>query len=259
MGCGVPSRGAGPEEPIAVLSDIHGNARALDAVLADARRRGIERFVDLGDCLYGPFDPRPAADRLLALGIPTVSGNEDRVLVEGAAGRSVSRTARFTLDRLERRHIDWLAALPQVARFGGFALVHGAPSDDTVYLLTEPRGGRLVARSADVVARLLGTTDGAVLCGHDHTPSVVRLADGRTVVNPGSVGCPAYTDETPEPHVVEAGSPDARYAIVVRTAEGVRAELVSVPYDAGAAADEAAANGFLDWAHGLRTGRVSIR
>jgi predicted phosphodiesterase len=256
------SRGSGgrESEPIAVLSDIHGNGRALDAVLADARRRGIERFVNLGDCLYGPFDPRSAADRLLELDGLTVAGNEDRVLVEAAAGSPVSPTARFTLGRLERRHIEWLAALPRVARVDGFVLFHGTPADDAVYLLTEPRGGRLVPRPIGAVARLLEEVRAdAVLCGHDHTPSVVRVDDGPTVVNPGSVGCPAYEDGVPVTHVVEIGSPDARYAIVARTAEGVRAELIAVPYDADAAADEAAESGFPDWAQWVRTGRVAVR
>jgi len=247
-------------EPIAVLSDIHGNRRALDAVLADIRRRGVKRVVNLGDCLYGPFDPLPAAEKLLELGMPTVSGNEDRVLLEGAAGSAVSRTARFTIDRLKRRHLDWIAGLPKVARIDDLVLFHGTTGDDTVYLLTRPHGGRLVPRPADAISCLLGdASERTILCGHDHTPAVVRLADGRTIVNPGSVGCPAYSDDGPDPHVVETGSPDARYAIVARTAEGVRAELVSVPYDAGAAAREAAANGFSDWAHWLRTGRVAPR
>ncbi len=247
-------------EPIAVLSDIHGNWRALDAVLADARRRGIKRRVNLGDCLYGPFDPCPVADRLLELGIPTVSGNEDRVLIEGAAGAPVSRTARFTIDRLGRRHLDWVAALPRIGRQGGFAFFHGAPADDSVYLLTRPQDGRLVARPADAVARRLGEIQEPVaLCGHDHTPAVVRLGDGRTIVNPGSVGCPAYEDGVPEAHVVEAGSPDARYAVVAWDDDGLRVELASVPYDADAAADEAARNGFPDWAQWVRTGRVGAR
>jgi len=247
-------------EPIAVLSDIHGNARALEAVLADVRRRGIRQWVNLGDCLYGPFDPLPAAERLLELGIPTVAGNEDRVLIEGAGGAPVSETARFTIDRLERRHLDWLAALPRVERVGGIVLFHGTPEDDTVYLLTGPRGGRLVARSADAISSLLGDVEErTVLCGHDHTPAAVRLDDGRTIVNPGSVGCPAYTDDEPAPHVVESGSTDARYAIVVRADDGVRTDLVSVSYDSGAAADEAVANGFPTWALWVRTGRVAPR
>ncbi|MDD5264814.1 MAG: metallophosphoesterase family protein [Candidatus Bipolaricaulis sp.] len=260
MGTTRGGRGERDPEPIAILSDIHGNWRALDAVLADAGRRGIRRQVNLGDCLYGPFDPRRAADRLLELDLPTVSGNEDRILTEGEAGEPVSRTARFTIDGLSRRHLDWVAALPRIARQNGVAFFHGTPADDSMYLLTRPEDGRLAPRPAGDVARRLGEVrEPVVLCGHDHTPAIVRLDDGRTIVNPGSVGCPAYEDGAPEAHVVEAGSPDARYAVVAWDGDGLRVELVSVPYDADAAADEAARNGFPDWACWVRTGRVAVR
>ncbi len=246
--------------PVAVLSDIHGNWRALDAVLADVRRRGVQRLVNLGDCLYGPFDPRLVADRLLELEIPTVSGNEDRILVEGAAGAPVSRTARFTTDRLDRRHLDWVAALPQITRIDDLVCFHGTPAKDTVYLLTRPQDGRLVARPAAAVAQLLGEIrEPLIPCGHDHTPAVVHLGEERTIVNPGSVGCPAYADDAPEAHVVEAGSPHARYAVVTWDDDGPRVELISVSYDADAAANEAARNGFPDWAQWVRTGRVATR
>ena len=75
---------------IAVLSDIHGNIRALDAVLDDIARRRIDRIANLGDCLYGPFDPVPVAERLL---------------VEASGGGPVSRTACFTLERLSETHL----------------------------------------------------------------------------------------------------------------------------------------------------------
>jgi predicted phosphodiesterase len=247
-------------EPIAVLSDIHGNGRALDAVLEDVRRRGVQQWVNLGDCLYGPFNPFPVAERLLELGIPTVGGNEDRALVEGAGGAPASETARFTIARLKRRHLDWLAALPRVERVDDLLLFHGTPEDNAVYLLTEPRGGRLVARSADAISSLLGgVEERTILCGHDHTPAAVRLDDGRTIVNPGSVGCPAYEDAAVEEHVVETGSPHARYAVVARLDDGLRIEHISVSYDADAAADEAACHGFIDWARWVRTGRVAPR
>lgn len=200
------------------------------------------------------------ADRLLELEILTVSGNEDRVLVEGAAGAPVSRTARFTIDRLDRRHLDWVAALPQIARIDGLVCFHGTPANNTVYLLTRPQDGRLVARPAAVVAQLLGEIrEPLILCGHDHTPSVVRLGEKRTIVNPGSVGCPAYADRTPEAHVVETGSPHARYAVVAWDDDGPRVELIPVSYDADAAADEAAQSGFPDWTQWVRTGRVGAR
>jgi len=246
-------------EPIAVLSDIHGNVRALDAVVADIARRGVERIVNLGDCLYGPFDPVPVAKRLMAADWPTVSGNEDRILVEAAAGQQVSRTARLTLERLRSDHLDWLARLPQTFSLDDRTIAfHGAPTDDTQYLLSRPTddGTMRAATEIEIVEQLGPADRPVILCGHDHLPRAVQLEDGRTIVNPGSVGLPAYTDDRPIPHRVENGTPHARYAIVQWDDATPQAELIAVPYDWNAAAATAAANGFPDWAHWLRTGRV---
>ncbi|MEW5825746.1 MAG: metallophosphoesterase family protein [Candidatus Bipolaricaulota bacterium] len=244
--------------PIAVLADVHGNARALDAVLREIERRGIRTIANLGDALYGPFDPRPVADRLPSIAVVSVSGNEDRVLVEAAAGRPASRTARFTCDRLAPAHVQWLASLPQRASLDGITLFHGAPHDDTVYLLSRVADGRLAPRpGAEVDALLAGVETRVVVCGHDHTPAAVETPCGVLVVNPGSVGCPAYVDDVPEPHAVENASPDARFAVLWPTSQGWTTELVAVAYDARAAAAEARANGFPDWATWLETGRAT--
>ena len=66
---------------IAVLADIHGNLRALEAVLADLPRRGADLVVNLGDCFSGPLQPAEVADWLMAFGWPTGLGNQDRSLV----------------------------------------------------------------------------------------------------------------------------------------------------------------------------------
>ena len=58
-----------------------------------------------------------------------------------------------------------------------------------------------------------GITQSLILCAHTHLARAVRLRDGRLMVNPGSVGWPGYRDTHPFPHVIEAGTPDARYAI----------------------------------------------
>jgi hypothetical protein len=88
---------------------------------------------------------------------------------------------------------------------------------------------------------------------------VMRLGDGRLVVNPGSVGLQAYDDEHPHPHVVENASPHARYALLTRSALGWQVDLRSVPYDHEAAALLADANRRPDWADALRTGFVGRR
>jgi predicted phosphodiesterase len=60
---------------LAAISDIHGNLAALDAVLAHIARRGVGKIVNLGDILSGPLQPSETADRLMALALPTISGN----------------------------------------------------------------------------------------------------------------------------------------------------------------------------------------
>ena len=84
----------------------------------------------------------------------------------------------------------------------------------------------------------------------------MRLDDGRLIVNPGSVGLQAYDDDHPCPHIVENGSPHARYALLERRAEGWQVELRALPYDHEAAARRAEANGRGDWADALRSGLV---
>ena len=74
------------------------------------------------------------------------------------------------------------------------------------------------------------------------------------MVNPGSVGLPAYVDDAPIPHVVETGSPDARYALVQKDAAGWRVELITVPYDWRAAGAAARAAGWDAWARYVETG-----
>ena len=75
------------EIQVGVISDIHGNCWALEAVLEDIERRSIEKIVNLGDSLYGPLAPAKTAEILLELDIPTVCGNEDRIIVEALSNK----------------------------------------------------------------------------------------------------------------------------------------------------------------------------
>ena len=97
-----------------------------------------------------------------------------------------------------------------------------------------------------------------ILCGHDHTPGHVYLPDGRLVVNPGSVGLQAYTDDQPHNHAISCGSPHARYAVVTRIGAGWSVEQVAVEYSWDSAAETASANSREDWAHWLRTGLAKV-
>lgn len=235
---------------LAVLSDIHGNIWALEEVLADIARRGVSRIVDLGDSLDGPLEPRATADLLRSLDVAGVRGNGERSVLDPAAAAS-NRSAAFARASLGPDHLAWLGERPLTRSIDGVLLCHGTPSADAVYLLEEaPLHGQQL-RSADEITALLGDTPARlVLCGHSHLPRSVGLPDGRLVVNPGSVGLPAYRDNQP-PHAMETGSPQARYALVESRGDQWGVELVAVPYDFQQAIRRARDNDRDDWARWL--------
>ena len=255
---------------IAVLADIHGNLLALQAVLADLERRGADLVVDLGDCVSGPLWPRETLQLLAELRAPTVRGNHDRQ-VATLLPQEMGPSDRFAHGELTSQERARLGALPKTAFVAeGVLACHGTPVRDDAYLIEEIADGRLRPARPEAVAERLrdegaGEADSrVVLCGHSHRPGLVWLQGGRLVLNPGSVGGPAYEDTSP-PHVSESGSPLARYALLdldplaaglgQPLGSAVRAvELLAVPYAHEEAARRAEANERLDWAHALRTG-----
>ena len=241
---------------IAVVADIHGNALALEAVRADVARRNVERIVNLGDCVSGPLWPRETIEALIATRWPTVRGNHDRWVGQNPLD-SLGPSDAYAHRALDSAGRKWLAELPASLDLGdGLIAFHARPNDDDAYLLEDVEAGRMVrAPRETIAARLTGIVAKVALCGHSHLPRALQLPDGRWVVNPGSVGCPAYGDPTPPaPHVSESGAPSARYAVVERDGDCVAVDLVILPYDHEAAARRAEGNGRADWAHALRTG-----
>ena len=242
--------------PIAVFADVHGNLGALDAVLEDAAAAGAVQFIDLGDCVAGPLDPRGTAERLMALGAITVLGNHDREVLSDEPGPS----AAFARGELDRDQLAWLDALPPTAEpVGGVLACHGSPTDDTCYLLeTVGASGTRPRDPAGVRALLGGVATEVVLCGHTHLARVLPLAGGPLVVNPGSVGLPAYDHSLPFAHVMESGSPHARYALLSRSGGKWQVQLRAVPYPWDRAAALARAHGREDWAVALETGLTEM-
>lgn len=250
---------------IAAISDVHGNLPALDAVLADIAARGAELTLNLGDILSGPLWPAETAQRLMALDLPTIRGNHERQLLTLPRERLGASDA-FAADAIGALQRDWLASLPATLEPAGEVFCcHGTPDSDLRYFLetVTPEGwrgpgepGLRAATPAEVVERAGAVRHGLILCGHTHVPRATRLADGRWVVNPGSVGLQAYDDGHPRPHVVENGTPLARYALLTRQGREWQIELRAIAYDWEAAARRAEANGRGDWADALRSGRV---
>ncbi|WP_221031256.1 metallophosphoesterase family protein [Actomonas aquatica] len=241
---------------IGVIADIHGNAPALEAVLEELPRHEVDLVVQLGDAFNGPIDPVGVARLLRAVPIAHVRGNGERmILAEDAAERSASAT--FARERLSADDLEWIESWPRVHREAGLLACHGSPRSDVEYLLEHLQaGGGVTRRRPAEVAEILGADRaGLVLCGHTHVPGMVRVDARCTVVNPGSVGLPAYADTVPVSHKMEVGSPEARYAVVELGGEdGLRVTQFTVPYAVERAAHRAEQFGFDDWAWTLRTG-----
>jgi predicted phosphodiesterase len=242
---------------LAIVSDIHGNLPALQAVVADAGR--VDAWLNLGDTLAGPLWPAETADWLMRQGWPTIAGNHERQML--AADRSrMSAADRFAAERINATQRAWLGALPAtLTPLAGLHCVHGTPASDLECFLhtVTPQGVR-EATPDEIAARLGDTEATLVLCGHTHLPRQVA-AGAAQLVNPGSVGLPAYDHDQPFEHVVENGTPQARYALVERQGTGWAVQLRAVDYDFESAARRAEAAGRGDWADALRTGRVGRR
>ena len=253
---------------IAAISDIHGNLPALNAVLADIERQGVDMIVNLGDILSGPLQPAETADLLMARGLPTITGNHERQLLAlHARGEAFSPVDSdgYAASQLAGRYWDWLRGLPAQHRLAPDVLmVHGTPASDLHYFLEtatpgfgEHGGNGVRPASLEEVRERLGAVQASlVLCGHTHTPRAMQCGN-TLVVNPGSVGVQAYEWNQPQPHRVEIGSPHARYAIVERTGAGSwNVQLRALAYDFEPQARLAQERGRPDWASALATGRM---
>jgi predicted phosphodiesterase len=271
--------------PLALLSDIHGNLPALQQVVLDLQRRGVTRVFNLGDHLSGPLWPKETARFLMSQNWVHIQGNHDRQLATHAP-QTHGPSDRYAYQKIDESELSWIRSLPPSLELDGeFLLFHGSPAHDTTYLLETVEHGRTrLATPTEIEDRLGVAGSGGVhppvlLCGHTHLPRVVPLPGGTLVINPGSVGLPAYDDVHPEYHVVETGSPHARYALLEKSCqpdlsglanpkglesvhkeadqESHRAwqvELVALPYDHPSAAERARRNGRPDWEIALRTG-----
>jgi len=227
---------------IAIISDIHGNLPALEAVRDDLRRRNIDQVINLGDCVSGPLWPCETIELLIRKDWPTVRGNADR-RVSGPDPTTMGRD-QLVYHQLTEAQRRWLAALPILIDFGhGIIAFHSTPADDDRYLVERVQNGELIRDSAACIHERIGATKGRVLlCGHSHQPHFIQLPDGSMILNPGSIG------------LSETGSPHARYAVLALDDEQVAAEMIAVTYDWMMAADRADKNGRPEWAHTLRTG-----
>jgi predicted phosphodiesterase len=249
---------------IALLSDIHGNLPALDAVVSDIAATGLTDVYCLGDLVgYGP-DPAGVIDRVRSMDVPTVLGNYDEgiALRRGECGcyyatdqsRSDGAASyRFTEPLVDDERAAWLASRPQELRFEERGvrclLAHGSPRKINEYLLPD--------RTDELLARLAEAAGADVVCvGHVHVPyhRLVLTSSGAPVhyVSAGSVGKPKDGDPRAcwvelflgEATEIAAAAPDDRAAGPAGGGDlSVAAAFHRVPYDIDAVAAAMTASG----------------
>ncbi|WP_412679676.1 metallophosphoesterase family protein [Brevibacillus choshinensis] len=242
---------------IAVLSDVHSNVFALDVVLSDIAERGIDTIVNLGDVLFGPIAPLETAERLMANpDIISIMGNCDRILLQE---ESESLTFQQVKPLLTSDHLEWIRTFRKTWVYEDILFCHGTPFSDEEYLLEEVIDSGAVGKSLSAITQQLQSTpQDIIVCGHTHLPKSVQLPEGKLVINPGSVGFPAYYEDAPFPHVMESMSPHAKYAILWHTKHGWKVEQVSLPYDWEHASRIAEEKGRPDYGYAIRTGYAYI-
>ena len=186
---------------VAVISDIHGNCLALDAVLADIDGNSVDRIICLGDAIQGGAQPRETVARLRELACPVVMGNADAWLLTGKdTGAEGPPTAwqlamrEWSLAQLSEEDRSFVGAFRptvEIALLAGKTLLcfHGSPGsfDDVILPLTPDED----------VRRFLGEYVPVILCGgHTHVQQIRHLGE-TFYFNPGSVGV-AYRHDQPE-------------------------------------------------------------
>ena len=206
---------------LGILYDIHGNLTALDAVLAEAEREGVDEWLLGGDyCAFGPW-PLETYERLRRLENATwLRGNGERWLVDppmdlpAEASRFVFAALASAIARLPASVIDELIGLPALADREDAFYCHGSPLSDVDSFTREPEHGdeRLLA----------GVRERQVVFGHSHLQFRRDGPDATELLNPGSVGMPLD------------GDPRAAWAI--RRDGGV--EFRRTAYDPGSAVEQ---------------------
>ena len=199
----------------ALVSDIHGNLTALEAVIADIERRGVDFVVQGGDlALMGPR-PAEVVDRVRELGWPGVVGNTDEALwrpeerdrlLEGAPTLAPLVDLIFgtyvpdSAGRLGDERIEWMKTLPPEHREGDdFALVHASPGDLWRAPMPDADDEELASTYGPLAAP-------SAAYGHIHQP-YVRVLDNLLVANSGSVGLPFDGDPRAAYLIVDDGKP----------------------------------------------------
>lgn len=214
---------------LALISDVHANAVALEAVLEDVRARGADRILCAGDVVgYYPY-PNETVELFRKHEIVSIQGNHDRAILQTDVRRLApvaGDAAIWTAFHLAPRSREYLRSLPPRTglKAGGLsvAICHGSPRDDDQYVYEEEAGEDLLDLSRGEL----------LVLGHTHIPYVKKLPGG-LIVNPGSVGQP------------RDGIPRSSYTLF--DTEEMKAANQRVAYDVREVAEATRAMGLPDY------------
>lgn len=180
---------------LAILSDIHGNLPALQAVMKDALARGCDRFISLGDVVSYYAQPGECIDLLKKHNATNILGNHDSYLVNDTncpRSRAVSVIVDHHKKIVTASQLDWLKQSLPFLQEGTTLYVHGGPEDpQDQYLYTV--SSKIFPPGVDVL-----------FSGHTHVQTLVEF-DGKTYCNPGSVGQPRDGDTRAAYATIEEG------------------------------------------------------
>jgi putative phosphoesterase len=203
---------------VAVVSDIHGNLTAFEAVLADVRRCSPDLVLHGGDLADGGSSPVEIVDYIRSLGWPGVMGNTDEMLIQPDSLEEFARQssappilwnvirqiASATRSSLGEERLAWLSELPRVKTQADFALVHATPESCWRTPPTE-------ATDAEM-EKLYGSLGRPiVIFGHTHRP-FIRAISGQPglLINTGSVGLPYDGDPRASYLILDESIPSIR-------------------------------------------------
>lgn len=175
---------------VAIISDIHSNLVALDAVLEDIETLGAELILCAGDIVgYYPY-PNETIDRFKEKDIVSILGNHDRAVIHFntvGMNRLAAEAARWTSENISAENVDYLKALRSrmKTKIDGrtIAMYHGSPRDDDEYLYEIDTGPELVEMCGCQI----------MVTGHTHIPFIRKFSDGM-LINPGAIGQPRDGD-----------------------------------------------------------------
>ncbi|MEK3991716.1 metallophosphoesterase family protein [Robertmurraya sp. FSL R5-0851] len=208
---------------LAFISDIHGNAIALDAVLQDIQQKNVDKVVVLGDICYRGPEPQRALDLVRALDCNVIKGNADEWVVRGVQQGEVpdhvlelmNKERDWIVSQLSDESIDYLKALPtqlnlevEGIRIHAF---HATP--DSLFEVVPP-----TANDETILEKLVTSEEDLYIYAHIHKP-YIRFINGKCIVNIGSVGLPFD------------GLNKASYSIVEINEGSIQTSNVRVSYD----------------------------